>query len=292
MTPIYPVYVISKGRYKNCMTANFFVKDKLNFKIVVEPQEEEEYRKRYGDRVLVLPFSNLGQGSTPARNFCWKHSIDNGFKRHWIFDDNIEDIRRLVKGKRIPVNSNIALSIVEEFTDRYTNIAISGFNYSMFVLPTTKKPYYQNCHVYSALLIKNNMPHRWRLRYNEDTDLCLQVLTNNMCTISFNVFSVKKMQTMTMKGGNSDQLYKQNGRLVMARTLEEIWSEYVEVKWKFGRPQHHIKNNWGDFKTPLKRRTDIDWEEIERKEYKMNLKAVKEIKSQELKKFYKKNKDA
>ena len=97
---------------------------------------------------------------------------------------------------------------------------------------------------------------------------------------------------MTMKGGNSDQLYKQNGRLEMARTLEEIWSEYVEVKWKFGRPQHHIKNNWGDFKTPLKRRTDIDWEEIERKEYKMNLKAVKEIKSQELKKFYKKNKDA
>ena len=76
MTPIYPVYVISKGRYKNCMTANFFVKDKLNFKIVVEPQEEEEYRKRYGDNWMLLPVGSKPMAKTWSilykGDFSWK----------------------------------------------------------------------------------------------------------------------------------------------------------------------------------------------------------------------------
>lgn len=70
----YPVYIISKGRFDCCHTANFFIQDGVNFRIAVEPQEEQQYREKYGDRVLVLPFSNLGKGSTPARNFCWEHS--------------------------------------------------------------------------------------------------------------------------------------------------------------------------------------------------------------------------
>jgi hypothetical protein len=61
--PKYPVYVISKGRFKGNLTAKFLIEDKVDFKLVVEPQEAEEYKSRYGEhRVLVLPFSNLGQG--------------------------------------------------------------------------------------------------------------------------------------------------------------------------------------------------------------------------------------
>jgi hypothetical protein len=35
-------------------------------------------------KILVLPFSNLGQGGIPARNWVWEHSISIGAKRHWI----------------------------------------------------------------------------------------------------------------------------------------------------------------------------------------------------------------
>ena len=284
----YPVYIISKGRSDCCLTARLFVKDNVDFYLVVEPQEADDYAKEFGrDRLLILPFSNLGQGSIPARNFVWEHSKSNGFTRHWIFDDNIYDIYYLYKDKRLRINSNIALTRIEEFTDRYENIGISGMNYTMFVVPRqTTKPFFLNVHVYSALLIRNDMKYRWRGRYNEDTDLCLQVLSGGYCTVLINVFSIQKVKTLTMKGGNMTELYKGHGRLKMARSLERVWPGVVSVKRRFGRPQHHVKNAWRGFDTPLKRKTTINWETINKNEWKPKIVKTKEIRSKELQKFY------
>jgi len=282
--PNYPVYVISKGRADVCYTANFFIEDGVDFRIVVEPQEAELYAAVYGmEKLLILPFSNLGLGSIPARNWVWEHAKSAGYKRHWIFDDNIKKIRKYHKGKRLRVASGLALKVVEDFTDRYTNVAISGFNYSTFVgLGTSSSgekypPFHLNVHVYSALLILNDLEQRWRGRYNEDTDLCLQVLSDNWCTVSFNVFNTDKMATMTMKGGNSAELYKGDGRLEMSRSLERAWPGVVETKSRYGRPQHHVTHAWKKFDTQLIRRTDIDWDALESNKYKMELKQVGEV---------------
>lgn len=147
-----------------------------------------------------------------------------------------------------------------------------------------KKPFVTNVHVYSATLVNNRMPYKWRLLYNDDTDICLQVLDNGMCTVLFNAFLVKKIKTMVLKGGNSNDLYKGDGRLVMARTLEEVWPQYVDTKIRFGRPQHVINNNWRMFKQPLIRRTDINWEEISKKGWDIKLDSSKKVRSEELNK--------
>lgn len=283
--PQYPVYIISKGRHDVCYTASRFVDDGVEFRLVVEPQEEHLYRELYGDRVLVTPFSNLGQGSIPARNFVWEHSIKRGAKRHWIYDDNIRHVRRWHKGKRIPCNANPAMRVIEDFTDRYENIGISGMVYTMFQIEKMP-PYNLNCHVYSCLLIDNAMPFRWRGRYNEDTDLCLQVLSSGLCTVNFNVFGIEKMVTMTMKGGNMDELYKDDGRLVMARSLERVWPGVVQTKRLYGRPQHYV--NWRKFDNELIRRKDIDWSKLTKdpNEYGMKIRVKKELKSDELRKLF------
>ena len=291
----YPIYIVSKGRWKNPLTVNFFKKDEVDFKIVVEPQEYKKYCKSVGKKyVLKLPFSNLGFGSYPARNFCWQHSQENKHERHWIFDDNIRNIHRVFKGKRIQCNTLKALGIIEDFTDRYENIAISGLNYSYFVIPGYGDviPFRLNVHVYSAMLIKNNMPYKWRLKYNEDVDLCLQVVHNKLCTILFNAFSINKTSTVAqMKGGNQTELYKGNKyekKLLKTRSLEEIWPQYVQTKIRFNRPHHMI--NWNQFKHPLKRRKDLDWEEIKKKKYNFKLIKVLEIKNKALQEFYNQNK--
>ena len=248
----YPVYVISKGRYENCLTAKYFIEDKVDFKLVVEKQEADEYKKRYGEnKVVILPFSNKGLGSYPARNWCWEDSIKNGYKRHWIFDDNIRGIFRLFKGVRIRANTNNALRFVEDITDNYTNVAISGMNYSMFAGKWTTNSFVKNHHIYSNLLILNEIPYRWRLRYNEDTDLNLQVLKGpeKYCLLYTNIFLINKMRTMVMKGGNTEELYKGEGRLKMAKMLEKVHPDVVTTKWRFGRPQHVV--NWNKFKQPL-----------------------------------------
>ena len=55
----YPIYIVSKGRWENPMTAKFFIEDGVNFKILVEPQEYDNYCNSIGKEYVVkLPFSN------------------------------------------------------------------------------------------------------------------------------------------------------------------------------------------------------------------------------------------
>lgn len=248
----YPVYVISKGRSDRCLTARFLVRDRVPFKLVVEPQEEHLYRPEFGDRVTVLPFSNLGLGSIPARNWVWENAKAAGAERHWILDDNINGIWRRWRARKIQCEARPAFRACEDFVDRYENIAVAGMNYYMFAPNKIQiAPFFLNVHVYSCLLIRNDLEYRWRGRYNEDTDLCLQVLSGGWCTVLFNAFLIWKMTTMTMKGGN-EELYKGDGRLKMARSLERVWPGVVETKRRFQRPQHVVKGSWRGFDTPLK----------------------------------------
>ena len=276
MKPSFPIYVISKGRHDHCLTANFLARDGVDFRIVVEPQERDAYANKYGsDRILVLPFSNLGLGSIPARNWVWEHSKIGGHERHWILDDNMRDVYRRHHGKRVYCHSGYAFKVLEEFVSRYENVAIAGFNYHMFVPDHRKKaPFVLNVYVYSNFLIMNSIPQRWRGRYNEDTDLCLQVLSAGLCTVQFNAFCVAKMQTMKMKGGNTDLLYAGDGRLTMSRSLERMWPGIVSTTRKFRRPQHAVAYNWGRFDNKLIRKPGFDSIPNEANEFGMEFKRV------------------
>jgi hypothetical protein len=137
----------------------------------------------------------------------------------------------------------------------------------MFVNKSTQHPIVTNCHVYSALLIKNNMMFRWRLKYNEDVDLCLQVLNSGMCTVLFNAFVIKKTSTtVKMAGGNQDELYLNNNttkKILKAASLAKIWPQYAETKERFGRPHHYV--DWKKhFKQTLKRDQLYDWAALDK----------------------------
>lgn len=255
----HPIYVISKGRWDIGFTANFLIRDEIEFKLVIEPQEKEKYEEHYSaEKLLILPFSNLGMGSIPARNWVWEHAKSTGAERHWILDDNISGIMTFKQGKRVNCHSAKAFECAEQFTERYTNIALTSLQYAMFgFVCCTRKlpPFYLNTRCYSCILIDNNLPFRWRGRYNEDTDLCLQALMKRYCTININAFLIKKKATMTCKGGNMEELYKGNGRLKMARSLEEQWASVpglVKTTRKYGRAQHHV--NWKRFTHSLIRK--------------------------------------
>lgn len=246
----YPVYIISKGRFKNPLTANALIKSNVKFLIAVEPQEKDEYINALGEsHVLVLPFSNLGLGSYPARNFCWEHAKERGYKYHWLFDDNIRGIAKWINGKKKNIEDiNSALLFVEKYTNN-NKVDISGFEYRYFVTKPPKKPFKLNCHVYSALLIKNDLSYRWRLKYNEDIDLCLQVLHNGGNTASCVYYMTNKVSTVAkMKGGNQDELYKGNApikNLLKAKMIEAQWPQYAKTVIRFGR--HHHLVDWKVF---------------------------------------------
>src|SRR4051812_8944336 len=101
MNPEYPVYIISKGRWESRLTSKALEEMNVPYRIVVEPQEFDQYAAViHPDKILVLPFSNLGFGSIPARNFVWDHAIQAGAERHWILDDNIRRFNRLHNNRK------------------------------------------------------------------------------------------------------------------------------------------------------------------------------------------------
>lgn len=254
MNPRYPIYVISKGRWESRLTVKALEARRIPHHLVIEPQELEQYSAVVNpSRILVLPFSNLGQGSIPARNWVWEHSIGQGAERHWILDDNIRDFYRLNKNIKWRTKSGTTFRVIEDFVDRYLNIALAGMQYAFFA-PRKKKhnPFIFNTRIYSCILIKNDLPYRWRGRYNEDTDLSLRVLKDGWCTILFVAFLADKQATMTNKGGNTDELYRQDaqfdGRLEMAKSLQRQHPDVTKIVWKWGRWQHQVdyrpfKNN-------------------------------------------------
>lgn len=130
----YPIYIVSKGRWENPLTAKFLLKEKIHFNIAVEPQEFDNYcRSIPKEFVKCLPFKNMGLGSFPARNWCWEDSLRNGFQKHFIFDDNIYGMIRLNKGKRARCEARLAILTLQNFTEKFINVPLSGFNYSYFV---------------------------------------------------------------------------------------------------------------------------------------------------------------
>jgi hypothetical protein len=137
---------------------------------------------------------------------------------------------------------------IEDFVDRYENIALAGPDYTFMgqKQPTRRNvpPFIANTRVYSCILIKNDIPYRWRGRYNEDTDLSLRALKDGYCTILFYFCSQDKQATMTMKGGNTESLYKlgdgKDGRLLMAQSLQALHPDVVKITRKWGRWQHQV----------------------------------------------------
>jgi hypothetical protein len=247
----YPIYIVSKGRAYKPLTARIFENSGINYLIAVEPQEKDEYIKALGQhRILELPFSNLGLGSFPARNYCWEHAKKAGYKYYWCFDDNIIEFKKWINGKRKKISNVLdAILYVESHADRYKP-NITGFERPEFSITIPKRPFKTNVHVYSAMLINTQMEYRWRLKYNEDIDLCLQVLHNGGSTSSCLYYMAKKTDTgQKMKGGNQDELYKGNDpkkKLLKAKMLESVWPQYAKTVIRFNRYHHFI--DWKVFK--------------------------------------------
>lgn len=222
---------------------------KVPFKLVVEPQEANVYRKYWPNaEIICTPFSNLGQGSIPVRNFVKLLSTQNGDTRHWILDDNIEGFHRLNRNEKYKVADGTIFRCIEDFVERYKNVMMAGMNYHSFCKATDPvPPFYLNTRIYSCILLSNDCPFEWRGRYNEDTDLSLRILKAGFCTILFNAFLCGKVTTMRMKGGNTNEIYQQtDNRKEFAESLSQQHPDVASVSWKFGRWHHHV--NYKPFK--------------------------------------------
>lgn len=253
----YPVCLPSKGRAACQTTGGLLEELGVTHRFFVEEVDYDDYVRHLGEaRVIKMPFSNLGQGSVPARNFIWDWAKEHNHKRHWVLDDNITTFSRTHNNRRLRVRGGGFFNAMEDFVDRYSNIALAGPHDQGFVTDRQPdgKPFTLNSRVYSCTLIDTSLPHRWRGRYNEDTDLSLRLLKEGYCTVLFRALCMNKGGTAFSKGralpgGNTDNVYNTGDyRLAFAKSLEDQHPDVVKVVWRFNRWHHLVdyspfKNN-------------------------------------------------
>jgi len=246
----YPICIPSKGRWDVQTTGKLLDRMGVNYLFFVEDIEYDLYCDHLGrDKVIKLPFNNLGQGSIPARNYIWEWAKNNGYSRHWVLDDNIRSFGRVHMTRRLKVRGGGYFRAMEDFVDRYENIVMAGPHEGGFVPIgwVDFPPYLLNTRVYSCILLDTSLPHRWRGRYNEDTDLSLRLLKDGYCTLVFRALIMNKSATVgsknskPMKGGNTDNVYNTGDhRKAFAESLKEQHPDCVEVVWKFNRWHHSV----------------------------------------------------
>jgi len=249
--PRYPLYIISKGRWEKCRTAHTLDFMGLDYRIVVEPSEEKQYRERWGKRVLVGDFDTTTNSSIPVRNWVNEHCQA---EKYWLLDDNINYFYILNNNESWRCKTGAIFAMVEDYAARYKNVALAGMNKLGFAKPTDRvAPYVLNTRVYSITLMDKAMNEKikidgqlWRGRYNEDTDLNIRFLKAGYCTLNFQMFLGDKTTTQRCSGGNTDTVYVDGDRrLKFAQSLVDQHPDVVEVVEKWGR--YHHKVDWGAF---------------------------------------------
>ena len=246
----YTIYIPSKGRSKYGHTAKLLEDNGIeNYFIVVEPQDYDDYLKKYGaEKLIMLPEND--RGIAYARTFIKKYSSDKGENFHWQMDDDMISYRLRIDNKNKKVNPRHCFSIVEDITDKFSNVAMSGITHFAFAF-SKKKAVALNHMVYGVVLVNNSVTQEWRSETNEDLDFSLQILESGWCTIAFNKVLFDTFTTGKLEGGNMLNLFADDGRKKIYENTAELWPGRFKVKKldsDRGWTLKHIRRFYNDYK--------------------------------------------
>ena len=258
----YPIYILTKSRfyrdkkYQKPKTIQYLDTIGVDYKLIVEPQELEDYAKSVPrENMIVLPekYLNKNQGGIPARNFIHHLNCADDVYAYWILDDNIPDYIFLDHNRRYKVRDAIAFRMVEDCMDNFDNCYLASHQQKYHAPPLD----YRNIIQYqgramSSILIRtditdviglNDEGDIWRGKYNEDVDLSIRVLKKGLPTLLFINMNQDKVATGSDKGGNTDSIYMEDGNgsgVLKTKEILEKHPDCVKPEWRYGRLHHKI----------------------------------------------------
>ena len=195
----FSIYIPTKKRSNFCYTAIELSKYGIEFILVVEQDDENDYRLNFPNcEIIVLPFSN--RGLSYARNYIKQHSVSRNEKYHWQMDDDIKSFRKRINEKNLKYSPAYIIEQVENEIVKYSNVAICGLRDYVFAW-TKKDEISINKLIASCFIVNNENDINWSENMIEDVDYCLQALQKNKCTIIFNTLLYEKKPNNSINGG-------------------------------------------------------------------------------------------
>ena len=172
----FPVYIVSKGRSECCLTSQFLTMCEVKHYVVVEEFQKEDYIKTVGQSpyvtILTIPQRFFDEyetlydfkdeprltGPGAARNFCWWHSMQMGYKAHHVLDDNIRGFYMLSDNCKFKVRTGAFIRAFEEHFMAFDNVALCGPCYASFAPKNENRGcFITNTRIYSWITIRNDI---------------------------------------------------------------------------------------------------------------------------------------
>jgi hypothetical protein len=256
----HPIYILSKGRAQNVITAKLLQSENIDFLIAVEPQEFDLYNKQFPNKCINIQKNN--EGIAYVRNFIKQHSISNGDSFHWQMDDDIKSFRIRANNKNIKVESNKVIRYIENECSKYLNVGIAAPIYTTFAF-SQKNDFSYNRQGCSCVLVNNKVKATWRKGIVEDTDYSMQLLMSGAKTfnkferwtsIIFNRMLIETVPSFVQKGGCTDIEFSGGGRVKNTKGLLQAWPNVFKSKIKNGVIHVLPSNIWRKFpQRPIKK---------------------------------------
>lgn len=252
----YTIYIPSKGRPNTGLTYKHCIENGLKFKVVVEPQDYEEYSK-YISKDNLLQLDKNNQGIQYARTFIKKYSQSCNESHHWQMDDDMRKftIRKNSNGVKKNTKTDLknVICIVEYLNNLFKNIAITGITSNIFAF---SKPL--SCQInrlaYGVVLVNNSVDLYWRKDTVEDWDYTLNCLEAGYCTLVLNHINFDTPSSGSNSGGNQMTDWETiDKRREFYEKFCNLWPDYFEcvkitgeksVKGYKLKHKYHFFNNY------------------------------------------------
>ncbi|MBR5304882.1 MAG: hypothetical protein IKU37_08680 [Candidatus Gastranaerophilales bacterium] len=275
----YPIFVISYNRPQRCKTSKWLAEYEVLHYLILHKEQIEEYKKHLTEKqkkyTTILEFDETykykyetcddiphrvkNAGSGAERNFAWDYAKKLGHKAHWLMDDNMmfyhivgRNAKNIYVRKRCQINDfQEKFKKAENFFDKYENLLMLELAQKDFFFNVRQNTFALNTRCFSCNLIYNDMPLRWRGRYNEDVILSTDVMVSGYCIASYIGGVLKsKESTRCAVGGNhakdkndKESLYSDAENYKFSSVdktnlLMKVYPQYYRKVIKYGRVHH------------------------------------------------------
>ena len=249
----YPVLIISKDRATTCTTHKLLDQEGINWYYCVEPQDYDNYVEVVG-KENVINIQENDQGIAYTRNYCIKWSLDQGYEKHWQFDDDITKFMyrgwNKIKGfrDRVTITDPLKMMLhIEEICDRFKNFGAASLSHDAFAF-TMKRDIDINKMVYCCYLINNKTDCNFENHTSVDVDFSCQLLSKKFITLKFNIYTFLTPPSGTSPGGcNSSHDYLNSGRKKRNEKLVQDWYPWFVEYEKKGQSEIKPSQIWNSF---------------------------------------------
>ena len=245
-----PIYIPSRHRAGKTKMTQLLDKDSLPYKLVIEPHDYDSYRQHHpADQLLTLPHDNYGLAN--VRNWILDHAKENGWLYAWETDDDITSFVYRINGQRLHTTPRPLMSIVEQYTFGFDNVAGSCIPSEAYIFGyDDKPPLVYNGMIYQVQLLRTDTGIRWRPNLPDDPDRTLQLLTAGWTTIVPRRFGQSSPSPMSQSGGLTDTGYAKDGRMAEFERLLDAWPGAYDIGYmKDGTPKLKARNPYRKFLT-------------------------------------------